>query len=225
MKTEENFPILSISYLNYKKIKSPTSFVFKNGNLVLRDFDINQLWSTNIQNIKNGENYELTLKNNGNLEISDSNQTLMWETKCNFIFKKILKRIFLLIFYIHLASCFGKNDLTSEDDLNMFNFVSGCFLISRNQKYKAVLDYNVLRILSTENGTQLWSANNALDTSQKYKLRMQGDGNLAIYTLTGNYQFGFGACCCTGLLKYEVILEDDGKLRIYRNDVFCGLVN
>ena len=124
---------------------------------------------------------------------------------------------------MNTAQCFGRNMLTSYDS-NFFKFISDCYLLSSNRKFKALLDYNVLKVLSTQDERLLWSSANSLDPFLIYQIKIQGDGNLCVYSLKGQFDWAERLCCCFFSYRYKLLLEDDGKLRIYRNETLCGSI-
>ena len=90
-------------------------------------------------------------------------------------------------------------------------------MLSKNKKYKAVLESINFKIYNTLTGNSIWSSNLLGSYPLPYRLIMQTNRDCAIFD--PNYRVLWASNTGTSVLNFNNILtlEDDGSLKISNN--------
>ncbi len=163
------------------------------GGLVLYDSWTTPLWFTGISG--NPQGLKLTIKNDGNLALTDKNGFEYWSRYNGKTYTSSVKI---------LGNSITKGKTIKQDEA----------LRSNNKKYYAVMqnDRNFViyegNVFRSKNSR--WSTGTSDYGSDPYKITLQNDGNLVLTDRSGN------ACWSKGSgYANKLVLEDNGQLVMY----------
>lgn len=157
--------------------------VIKRDSYYIRDFrDIQVIWSSNTQN--RGE--YMIIEDDGNLVIYDVKGEPVWATntkQCiNFVVLNRLKFLYslnLFFFFMFVCLFLFQVDLLSKSG----QLYKGQYVVSRNRRFKAILQFDGNFVLYANETEALWSSNT---TDRGHRVILQRDGNLIIYDELNN---------------------------------------
>jgi hypothetical protein len=103
---------------------------------------------------------------------------------------------------------------TLHSDSTASNLPQYGTLFSKNGKYEAEMkDDGKLVVVSTEDRQQIWSSKSSRQGTAPYRLVMQSDANLCIYS--GNGFYWESGTNRMGTAPYKLVMQNDGNLCIY----------
>ncbi|XP_073344783.1 B-type lectin plumieribetin-like [Pagrus major] len=111
----------------------------------------------------------------------------------------------------------SKNSLLKNEELHR-----GEYLLSKNGRWKAVFQDDGNFVLY-DDGRAVWASDTS--GSDGFRLCMQPDCNLVIYDRTSDPKWATNTCQSNEVEMCRVMLSDDGKLRLYRDEQIWSSAN